>query len=142
MLLDLHKDTEPDQWRLRWPVGQYCSLWGGFCQTFPKSAQESHVAKTEFLSWVPPTSRVKSRYKGINAQHFLQNGAPQKDHTSSKVPLEMVEALVTTASQLNSSLLPFLLPFSPHGYWSQGHISINFLQTNVHLRMFSSRKLT
>lgn len=141
MLLDLHKDTEPDQWRLRWPVGQNSSLWGGFCQTFPKSAQESHVARTEFLPWVPPTSGVISRSKGINAQHFLQNGAPQKGHTSSWVPLEMVEALVTAASQLNSSLLPFLLPLIAHGYWSQGHISINFLQTNVHWECFPPENL-
>lgn len=58
-----------------------------------------------FPGFHPPPS-VKSRYKGIKSQHFLQNGTPQKGHISSRVPLEMVEALVTTASQLNSPLLP------------------------------------
>lgn len=139
MLLDLGRDrglTMGDQVT----SGPELLIIGGFCQTSPKSVQESYPAKIKPLSWVPPTSNVQSRYKGIKAQHFLQSTTPLKGHTSSRVPLEMAEAIVTTESQLNSSLLPSLLPSIPHGYQSQGHSSINFWQTNVHLRIFFPRK--
>ena len=53
--------------------------------------------------------------KGIKTQNFLRSGAALKGHTSSRAPFEIAEAIVTTASQFSSSLLPILLPLLLHG---------------------------
>lgn len=57
MLLDLGRDrglTMGDQVT----SGPELLIIGGFCQTSPKSVQESHLAKIKPLFWVPPTSNV------------------------------------------------------------------------------------